>query len=98
MYIFFLALIAINAILYLNSNLISKYLNIYDKNTNVSLLGGLIFYINFFLLFLFVIYNPDHFLLDGYFKKFYIDQNTISYREVFLFFFLPTSFFFFRPL
>jgi len=93
MYIFFLALIAVNFILHFKLDIISKYFNIYDKYTGVSLLGGLIFYLNFFLIFLFIIYNPDHFLLDSYFKEFYIDQKKISNREIFLFFYLPSAFF-----
>lgn len=93
MYIFFFSLIVINSIFFIKLKSISEYLNIFDKKTEISLLGGSIIYLNFFLTFLFIIYNPDHYLLDSYFKEFYPDQKKISVREVFLFFFLPTSFF-----
>ena len=93
MYIFFFILILINLILIAKYNFFQKYFLLYDKKTGVPLIGGIYLFINFFIIGIYFFYDPNSLLIGNYFKEFYIDQKSISAREILVFFLLPTLFF-----
>ena len=93
MYTFFLVLISINMLFFLRFSSLTKFFNLYDKKTNVAVIGGLFLYFNFFLLATLFLFDQKNIIFDDYFMNFFIDQSSISYREVLFFFLLPTLFF-----
>ena len=94
MYTIILILFAANLIFLTKYGLLSRFFNLYDKKTNVPLLGGPFIYFNFVLVYIFFFHNTENFFFDNYFKQFFIDQSSISHREVLVFFFFPSLFFF----
>ena len=94
MYTFILILIGINFFYIYKYSLLSSIFRLNDKNTNVALLGGPFLYVNFFLIVIFFFYDPSNLIFNTYFKEFFSDQKSVSYREIFVFFLLPTLFFF----
>lgn len=93
MYIFIFTLIFVNFFLLYKYTFLTSFINLNDKKTKVPLLGGIFLYLNFLLIAFFYFYNPDILSLSIYFKDFFPDQKEISYREVIVFFLIPTLFF-----
>tara|TARA_B100001093_G_C26795363_1_gene1000848 strand:- start:114 stop:1058 length:945 start_codon:yes stop_codon:yes gene_type:complete len=71
-----------------------KSINLKDKKTDIALLGGPFLFFNFTLISIFFLIYPENILMGDYFKNFFIDQNSISSRELLFFILLPTLFFF----
>ena len=93
MYIFFLILLSINLILVIKFEFFKKFVSINDKKTGVALLGGLYFFINFVIINIYFLIDPNNLIIGNYFKEFEIDQNNLSAREVVVFILLPIIFF-----
>ena len=94
MYIFFFILILLNSILIVKYNFFQRYFSLHDKKTGVPLIGGVYLFVNFLIIGIYFFYDPNSILIGSYFKEFYIDQKSISAREIMVFFMLPSLFFF----
>tara|TARA_B110000027_G_C16075395_1_gene281094 strand:+ start:139 stop:1143 length:1005 start_codon:yes stop_codon:yes gene_type:complete len=93
MYTIIFILFAVNLFFLTKYGLLSVFFNLNDKKTKVPLLGGPFVYFNFILICIFFIHDSENFFFDNYFKQFFIDQSSISYREILVFFSLPSLFF-----
>ena len=92
MYIFFLILLSINLILVIKFEFFKKFVSINDKKTGVALLGGLYFFINFVIINIYFLIDPNNLIIGNYFEILE-DQNNLSAREVVVFILLPIIFF-----
>ena len=94
MYTIIFILFTVNLFFLTKYGLLSVFFNLNDKKTKVPLLGGPFVYFNFIMICIFFIHDSENFFFDNYFKQFFIDQSSISYREILVFFLLPSLFFF----
>ena len=59
----------------------------------VWLYWGTLFFINFVIINIYFLIDPNNLIIGNYFKEFEIDQNNLSAREVVVFILLPIIFF-----